>query len=39
VILATRNQHKVAEMSQLLPGIDLQPLSDEVELPPETGYL
>jgi XTP/dITP diphosphohydrolase len=37
VILATRNQHKVAEMSQLLPGIDLQPLSDEVELPPETG--
>jgi len=35
--LATRNQHKVAEMAQLLPGVDLKPLPDEVELPPETG--
>jgi XTP/dITP diphosphohydrolase len=37
LILATRNQHKVAEMSQLLPGADLRPLPAEVELPPETG--
>jgi XTP/dITP diphosphohydrolase len=37
LILATRNQHKVAEMSELLPGVDLQPLPEEVELPPETG--
>jgi XTP/dITP diphosphohydrolase len=36
-ILATRNQHKVAEMSALLPGVDLKPLPPEVELPPETG--
>jgi XTP/dITP diphosphohydrolase len=37
LILSTRNQHKVAEMSELLPGVDLRPLPDEVELPPETG--
>lgn len=37
MILATRNQHKVKEMAELLPGVDLRPLSDEVELPPETG--
>ena len=37
MILATRNQHKVAEMAELLRGVDLRPLPDEVELPPETG--
>jgi len=37
VILATRNQHKVREMAELLPGVDLKPLPAEVELPPETG--
>jgi XTP/dITP diphosphohydrolase len=37
MILATRNQHKVGEMAQLLPGVDLQSLPAEVELPPETG--
>ena len=37
MILATRNQHKVGEMAQLLPGVDLWPLPEEVELPPETG--
>jgi XTP/dITP diphosphohydrolase len=37
LILATRNQHKVGEMADLLPGVDLQPLPPEVELPPETG--
>jgi XTP/dITP diphosphohydrolase len=37
VILATRNQHKLKEMAELLPGVDLKPLPEEVELPPETG--
>jgi len=37
MILATRNEHKVREMAELLPGIDLQALPAEVELPPETG--
>jgi XTP/dITP diphosphohydrolase len=37
MILATRNQHKVREMAELLPGLDLRPLPDEVEMPPETG--
>jgi XTP/dITP diphosphohydrolase len=37
LILATRNQHKVREMAELLPGLDLEPLPDEVEMPPETG--
>ncbi|HET9153797.1 MAG TPA: RdgB/HAM1 family non-canonical purine NTP pyrophosphatase [Solirubrobacterales bacterium] len=37
MILSTRNPHKVKEMAELLPGIDLQPLPDGVELPPETG--
>jgi XTP/dITP diphosphohydrolase len=36
-LLATRNQHKVAEMSALLPGVELKTLPEEVELPPETG--
>jgi XTP/dITP diphosphohydrolase len=35
--LATRNQHKVREMAELLPGVDLRPLPDEVASPPETG--
>lgn len=37
MILATRNQHKVREMAELLPRLDLKPLPDEVESPPETG--
>ena len=37
MILSTRNQHKLAEMSEMLPGVDLKPLPPEVELPPETG--
>ena len=37
MILATRNQHKVGEMAEVLPGVGLQPLPAEVELPPETG--
>jgi XTP/dITP diphosphohydrolase len=37
VILATRNRHKLKEMAELLPSVDLQPLPPEVELPPEDG--
>jgi XTP/dITP diphosphohydrolase len=37
MIIATRNQHKVREMAELLPGVDLKSLPVEVELPPETG--
>ncbi|HSC20151.1 MAG TPA: RdgB/HAM1 family non-canonical purine NTP pyrophosphatase [Solirubrobacterales bacterium] len=37
MILATRNPHKLGEMAELLPGVELQPLPEEVELPPETG--
>jgi XTP/dITP diphosphohydrolase len=36
-VLATRNQHKVREMAELLPGIDLRPLPEEIASPPETG--
>lgn len=36
-ILATGNPHKVREMSDLLPGVELKPLPAGVELPPETG--
>jgi XTP/dITP diphosphohydrolase len=37
MILATRNQHKLREMAELLPGVDLEPLPDQVPSPPETG--
>ncbi len=37
MILATGNRHKLAEMVELLPGLELQPLPPEVELPPEDG--
>ena len=37
MILATRNRHKLAEMADLLPGVELRPLPPGVELPPETG--
>lgn len=36
-ILATRNRHKLTEMAELLPSVDLRPLPPEVELPPEDG--
>ena len=38
-MLATRNAHKVAEMRRLFEaaGIEIEPLGDEVELPPEDG--
>lgn len=37
MILATGNRHKVAEMAELLPGVDLRPLPDGFEMPPEHG--
>jgi XTP/dITP diphosphohydrolase len=36
-VLATRNDHKLREFREALPGIEIVPLPDEVELPPETG--
>jgi XTP/dITP diphosphohydrolase len=37
LVLATRNPHKLRELREALPGIEIDPLPDEVELPPETG--
>lgn len=37
MILATGNRHKVAEMRELLPGLDLAPLPAGFEMPPEDG--
>jgi XTP/dITP diphosphohydrolase len=37
VILATSNLHKVGEMRELLPGVDLRPLPDGYESPVEDG--
>jgi XTP/dITP diphosphohydrolase len=35
LLLATRNEHKLREFRELLPGVELDPLPAEVELPPE----
>ena len=37
LLLATRNAHKVREFARLLPGLELDPLPDDVETPPESG--
>jgi XTP/dITP diphosphohydrolase len=37
LVLATRNDHKLRELREALPGIEIDPLPREVELPPETG--
>jgi XTP/dITP diphosphohydrolase len=37
MIVATRNQHKLRELREALPGIELEPLPADVELPPEVG--
>lgn len=37
MILASGNRHKLREFRELLPGIDLEPLPDGLELPEETG--
>jgi XTP/dITP diphosphohydrolase len=36
LILATRNEHKLRELAEILP-LELRPLPDDVELPPESG--
>jgi XTP/dITP diphosphohydrolase len=37
LLVATRNEHKLRELREALPGIQLDPLPPEVELPPEEG--
>jgi XTP/dITP diphosphohydrolase len=37
LILATRNEHKLRELAEILPAAGLRPLPPEVELPPEDG--
>lgn len=37
MIVATRNEHKLRELREALPGVELEPLPDHVELPPEDG--
>ena len=37
LLLATRNDHKMREFSRLLPGLELDPLPEDVETPREDG--
>jgi XTP/dITP diphosphohydrolase len=37
LVLATRNAHKVRELAALLQGHELEPLPDDVTMPPEDG--
>jgi XTP/dITP diphosphohydrolase len=37
LVLATRNPHKLRELEGLMRAHKLEPLPDEIELPPETG--
>ncbi|MEA2330475.1 MAG: XTP/dITP diphosphohydrolase [Thermoleophilaceae bacterium] len=37
LLLATRNQHKLRELAELMRPYELDPLPDDVQLPPETG--
>jgi XTP/dITP diphosphohydrolase len=37
MVVATRNEHKLRELSELLTDLRLEPLPREVELPPEEG--
>lgn len=37
LVLATGNRHKLAEMTELLPDLDLRPLPGGFEMPPEDG--
>ncbi len=37
LVLATRNDHKLRELSELMRPYELEPLPEGVELPPETG--
>jgi XTP/dITP diphosphohydrolase len=35
VLVATRNEHKLRELRELLPGVELDPLPPEIDLPRE----
>lgn len=35
--VATRNDHKLRELGEILRGVELVSLAEEIELPPETG--
>ena len=37
LLLATRNEHKRREFARLLPGVQVDALPDQVQLPPEEG--
>jgi XTP/dITP diphosphohydrolase len=37
LVVATRNEHKLRELGEILDGIEVVALPDDVELPPETG--
>jgi XTP/dITP diphosphohydrolase len=37
LVLATRNEHKRREFARLLPGVHVDVLPEDVELPPEVG--
>jgi XTP/dITP diphosphohydrolase len=37
LIVATRNEHKLRELAELLPDLELERLPDEIDLPPEEG--
>jgi len=37
LLLATRNDHKMREFARLMPGLELDPLPEGVETPPEDG--
>jgi XTP/dITP diphosphohydrolase len=37
LVVATRNDHKLRELAQLMRPIELDPLPDDVSLPPEVG--
>lgn len=37
LLVATRNQHKLRELAEAMPGVELDPLPEGVRLPPEEG--
>ncbi len=37
MVLATRNEHKLRELAEILDEVELIPLPEDVELPPEVG--
>ena len=37
LVLATRNPHKLRELREAIPGTEIDPLPEDVELPPEEG--